>query len=107
MIQKLNVIDINSDNANDQFRYRGTYLHGVLEFEIGYDIFAFDRETNFKVGATKVIIESTGRRATFFLWQDDMMNKKGLYDSRGYLVYDNDPSYDFCRKNFESKEEMI
>jgi len=104
---KLNVIDINSDKANSDFRYRGTYLHGVLEYEIGYDIFAFDRPTNFKLGATKVIIEATDRRATFFLWQDDMMNKKGIYEYRGYLVYDNDPQYDFCRKNFEIKEECI
>lgn len=100
MIQKLNVIDINSEKANPDFRYRGTYLHGVLESEIGYDIFAFDRPTNFKLGATKVIIEATGRRATFFLWE-------GIFDYTGYLVYDNDPQYDLCRKNFEIQEECI
>ena len=42
MIQKLNVIDINSDNANEDFRYKGTYfaIHNVISrfFQFGIAI---------------------------------------------------------------------
>ena len=103
-MKKVNVIDINSEHANENYRYRGTYLHGVLETEIGYDIFSFDREISFPLGATKVIIESTGRRATFFLWEGD--SRRGQ-EYTGYLVYDNDADYDFCRNNFELKSQAI
>jgi hypothetical protein len=101
---KVDVVDFNSPEANSNFRFKGTYLHGVLEREIGYDIFCFDREVNFPLGATQLIIKSTGKRATFFLWKAD-----GERDRRfvGYLIYDNDVEYEFCRKNFELQRQMI
>ena len=100
---KVNVLSINSEQANEDFRFRGTYLHGVLEDEIGYDIFCFDREVSFPLGATQLIIKSTGRRATFFLWKGDS-RREGF---TGYLVYDNDVEYDFCRRNFELQKQTI
>jgi len=102
MIQKLDVVGINSKKANMKFRYPGTFLHGVLETETEYDIFCFTKKTSFELGATKVIIEKTGRRATFFLWEGDRFNQY-----RGYLVYDNDPEYEYCRINFENQEQCI
>jgi hypothetical protein len=101
---KIDVVDYNSEHANKDFRFKGTYLHGVLENEIGYDIFCFDREVNFPLGATQLIIKSTGRRATFFLWESEASREK---EFKGYLVYDNDVDYDFCRKNFELQKQMI
>ena len=104
---KIDVVDYNSERANRDFRFKGTYLHGVLEDEIGYDIFAFDREVDFPLGATQLIIKSTGKRATFFLWKDtnkDLLSRNAF---KGYLVYDNDVEYDFCRKNFELQKQHI
>ena len=101
---KIDVVDYNSERANRDFRFKGTYLHGVLEDEIGYDIFCFTREVNFPLGATQLIIKSTGKRATFFLWKDEASREQGF---KGYLVYDNDVEYDFCRKNFELQKQHI
>tara|TARA_R110000803_G_scaffold52140_1_gene107429 strand:+ start:136 stop:447 length:312 start_codon:yes stop_codon:yes gene_type:complete len=101
---KIDVVDYNSKKANRDFRFKGTYLHGVLEREIGYDIFCFDREVDFPLGATQLIIKSTGKRATFFLWKADGHRNRGFV---GYLVYDNDVDYDFCRKNFELQKQNI
>ena len=101
---KIDVVDYNSEHANKDFRFKGTYLHGVLEDEIGYDIFCFTREVNFPLGATQLIIKSTGKRATFFLWKSDAGRAERFV---GYLVYDNDVEYDFCRKNFELQKQHI
>tara|TARA_R110002167_G_scaffold234388_1_gene439635 strand:- start:12477 stop:12794 length:318 start_codon:yes stop_codon:yes gene_type:complete len=103
-IKKVDVLNYNEKKAKCDNRYPGTYLHGVLEQEIGFDIFSFDRKIHFELGATKVIITSTGRRATFFLWEvEDLRSREYL----GYLVYDNDPDYEFCRKKFENKAQCI
>jgi hypothetical protein len=101
---KIDVVAINDENANSDFRFSGTYLHGVLEREIGYDIFCFDREVDFPLGATQLIIKATGKRATFFLWK---ANTHRANKFLGYLVYDNDVEYDFCRKNFELQKQQI
>tara|TARA_B110000116_G_C16627480_1_gene486702 strand:- start:492 stop:803 length:312 start_codon:yes stop_codon:yes gene_type:complete len=101
---KIDVVDFNSEHAISDFRFRGTYLHGVLEKEIGYDIFCFDREVDFPLGATQLIIKSTGKKATFFLWKSDEPRAERFV---GYLVYNNDVDYDFCRKNFELQKQHI
>ena len=102
-MKKVNVIDYNSKHANKEFRYEGTYLHGVLEREVGYDIFCFSKEQSFQLGATRVIIEKTGRMATFFLWR----SLSGFRGFRGYLVYNNDIEYNFCRNQYEQQKDMI
>lgn len=99
---KINVVDYNDKGANLDFRYRGTYLHGELEEEIGYDIFCFDRPTEFKLGAHDLIIEGTGRPATFFLWEGDDMQ-----EFRGYLIYNDDEAFDFCERRYNDKSKMI
>ena len=101
-MKKLNVQDILDDGVNQDFRYHGTYLHGALEEEIGYDIFAFDRETDFKEGATEVLIEGTGRVATFFLWASPSFSKW-----RGYLVYNDDEEFEYCLRSFNDKKDFL
>ena len=103
---KIDVVAINDENANSDFRFQGTYLHGVLEDEIGYDIFCFDRQVDFPLGATQMIIKATGKRATFFLWKDES-RLQDINRFKGYLIYDNDVDYDFCRKNFELQKQRI
>jgi hypothetical protein len=102
-IKKVNVLNYNNHDAKEDNRYKGTFLHGVLEQEIEFDIFSFDRKIHFELGATKVIIEATGKRATFFLWESNLDSREYL----GYLVYDNDPDYEYCRNNFENKKQSI
>jgi hypothetical protein len=99
MTQKFNVVDYNDKHANKEFRYQGTYLHGILEKEIGYDIFCFDRPSYFTFGATRVIIEKTGRMATFFLWKG-----WGGNQYRGYMIYNNDPDFESIRLAFENED---
>ena len=101
-MKTLNVRSINDETANEDFRYAGTYLHGELETQIGYDIFAFTEATNFEEGAHEIIIGHTKRPATFFLW-------KGTYCAkwRGFLVYNNDYDYKYCKEQFINKKQQI
>lgn len=101
-MKTLNVISINDETANEDFRYKGTYLHGELETQIGYDIFAFTEATNFEEGAHEIIIGHTKRPATFFLW-------KGIHFAnwRGYLIYNNDYYYEYCKKQFINRSQQI
>lgn len=39
-----------NDKYQEKFRYKGTYLHGLMEFKYQYDIFSFDRDTNYSPG---------------------------------------------------------
>ena len=102
-MKKVNVIDINDDASNDDFRYPGTYLHGELEDEIGYDIFAFDRKTEFVEGVNDVLVEESQREATFFLWANE-----GTFQLwRGYLVYNDDAQYERCKRAFINRDSHI
>lgn len=102
-MKKLNVINYNDAEANKDFRYPGTYLHGELEDEIGFDIFAFDKETDFGVGEHEVFIEESGRHATFFLWTGDHHIRKW----RGFLIYTDDSEYYYCKRAFLTREVNI
>jgi len=102
-MKKLNVVDFNDEGANHLFRYGGTYLHGELEDEIGYDIFCFDRETDFTEGAHEVLIEGTGRVATFFLWKSPIEN----WGWRGLLVYNDDADFDYCNRQFKDRVDCL
>jgi hypothetical protein len=96
-MRKIDVINYNDESANDDFRYKGTFLHGELETEIGYDIFCFTEPSYFTYGATEVIIKRTNKVATFFLWRGDKFNQY-----RGYLVYNDDKEFKQCKMNFEN-----
>jgi hypothetical protein len=102
-MKKLNVLDINDENANYKFRYRGTYLHGDLEEEIGYDIFAFDEDTDFGEGEHRVLIKESARHATFFLWKGDHSSSEWL----GYLVYNDDSDFYHCERAYLTKSQII
>ena len=102
-MKKVNVLDFNDEGANHLFRYPGTYLHGELEGEIGYDIFAFDIETDFQEGAHEVLIEGTGKVATFFLWK----SPERQFDWCGLLVYNDDSEFDYCHRRFRDRTSRI
>ena len=107
-MKKVDVIDINDEGSNEDFRYPGTYLHGEIENEIGYDIFCFDRETDFKEGVNDLIIYGTGRKATFFLWVAKSQCYIGsIYEWRGLLVYDDDEEFEYCLREFNNRSEFL
>lgn len=88
---------------NEKFRLRGTYLHGELEREMGYDIFCFEKLLVLMPGKHKFVIN--GKPATLFLWEHLMDSDRDKW--RGYLVYDNDEEYSFCENNYEIKKQLI
>lgn len=95
---------------NEDFRFAGTYLHGELETQNGYDIFAFDRKIELDEGAHDFMINN--RPCTFFIWKDEHChtrekNGKIVKYWRGYLIYKSDEAYEFCKKNFKKREQLI
>lgn len=101
-MKTLNVRSITDETANVNNRYEGTYLHGELETQIGYDIFAFVEETNFEEGAHEIIIGHTKRPATFFLWKGTVFTRW-----RGLLVYNNDEAYEYCKSQYINNSKHI
>ena len=99
-MKTVNIISANEPNANFFNHYNGTYLHGELEEETGFDLFCFDREVKFDCGKTEVLIEVTDRVATFFLWAGE----KGWY---GLLVYNDDEKFQECVDCYDRKEENL
>ena len=87
---------------NEEFRYKGTYLHGKLEIDMGYDIFCFDRKLDIKEGIHSFIINSIP--STLFLWKGDI-NLGSVW--RGYLIYNNDEEFEWCKENFNNKKQFI
>ena len=86
----------------EKFRFRGTYLHGELETEMGYDIFCFEKELNLDIGKHYFIINN--KPSTLFLWKGD---EYMVSEWRGYLVYDDDTEYDWCKDRYEKQKQLI
>ena len=103
-MKKVDVLGWNNPRVVMDYRYGGTYLHGELEDEVGYDIFAFTTDVTFEEGINKVIIRKTEREATFFLWS---VKKSGMFPWRGFLVYDDDEDYDHCLRAFQKRKNHI
>ena len=103
-MKNLKIFTAEHEKFNDKKRYKGTYLHGKMEQDYGYDIFSFERKQKFETGVHE--IEINGKDCTFFLWRPDEF--KGVYGWRGFLIYANDSE---ARKhalfNYNKKSCMI
>jgi len=92
-----------SENYKDHNRYRGTYLHGILEREYGYDIFSFNQTTNFKEGIHDVTIN--GLECFFILWRSRM--RSSISPWAGYLITKNDPDVGYCLNKYIKQSACI
>jgi len=89
---------------NDDFRYGGTYLHGQIQDDNEYDIFAFGEATDFKEGVH--VFKVNERWCIFFLWRIEGFVPTGEW--RGYLIYANDyEELEFASKRFNERREHI
>lgn len=87
---------------NYENRFGGTYLHGTLEQENHYDIFAFEKKMELEEGAHDFLIDK--RPCTFFLWKSNFRTKYW----RGFLVLKSDKEdYEYCKCAFEEREQNI
>jgi len=96
------------DKYNDNNRYQGTYLHGKLESDFGYDIFAFDRKQNFDQGIHNFTLNVEGKEqdVTFFLWKNRLPNRGNPW--RGLMVYSKDEqSYQYALEKYKIKTELL
>ena len=106
---------VENPEYNDDFRYSGTYLHGELEQEFGYDIFALDRAIQFPEGIWLIQREDNRRMMLFLLWNDDQngfrqkeSDEKHRILWRGYLIYADDyESVEHCTRAFNRRESTI
>ena len=95
--------DYENENWNSNNRFRGTFLHGEIESDLGYDIFCFTEKLELRTGIHMLKINE--KNCTFFLWEPESTLR---FEWRGLLVYDNDvPSYDYGLKCFNEKEDCL
>jgi hypothetical protein len=88
---------------NDDFRYGGTYLHGQIETDNHYDIFAFSKKTDFEEGIHYFKVND--RWVVFFLYKPERFT---MNEWRGYLVYANDyEELVFCAEQFNKRKQDI
>ena len=71
----------------EDFRYRGTFLHGELQSKLGYDIFSFNQETNFEEGIHSITVN--GISCYFYLWKTTSIDSN-IIPWRGLLVIQTD-----------------
>ena len=84
--------------------YKGTYLHGIIQDVLGYDIFSFDRKIKLNEGVHHFTLG--GADVTYFLWVN--RDKKSIHKYRGYLVFSKDlKAYDFALKQYTRREEIV
>ncbi len=102
-VYRIDVYSAHDDKYQDELRFEGTYAHGELETELGYDIFSFSRNPNINgQGHYEFIINE--RLATFFLWKSEIdMGSKW----RGYLIYNTDKDYSWAKEQYKSKPNLI
>ena len=96
------------EKYNYKNRFRGTYLHGYLEEQYGYDIFAFGRKKGFAEGIHNLtIIDNRGKEqdVTFFLWKGEV---KPLAEWRGFLVLTIDKkAYQYALKCYTERKQLL
>jgi len=84
LFQTVDIISMQDDEFEDDNRYKGTYLHGRLEKEIGYDIFSFKHKLYINPGEHHFMHNQ--EEVIFYLWK----TKGSDQEYRGFLVYAND-----------------
>ena len=84
---------------NEDNRLAGTYAHGELETQLGYDIFSFEHKPTYEEGIHKMKVFN--RPATLFLWKNRQYHP--FHEWGGYLIYDTDHDYDWAKQEYEKK----
>jgi len=102
-MKNLKIFTSLEDNFKPNNRYLGTFLHGKMELDYGYDLFSFERKQKFDEGVHE--IEINGKDCTFILWKSK--EERNPYPWRGYLIYSEDESRSFCINNYKQKKEYI
>jgi hypothetical protein len=104
---KTNVIlgnDYDNPNWNEANRFRGTYLHGDIERDMGYDIFCFTEKLELTGGIH--LLEINNIPCTFFIWESIEFPIRSEW--RGFLIYTSDlESYVYCKECFDDKQELL
>lgn len=90
--------DCDNQNWNDENRFNGTYLHGEIATDKGYDIFCFTEKLELGEGIHNIKVDD--RECAFFLWESKL---RGYVEWRGLLIYSTDPEYDYCYTKFIEK----
>lgn len=93
-MKALTITTATEDGFKSENRYRGTYLHGKLETDFGYDIFSFDRKQDFDQGIHNFTLNVDGKEqdVTFFLWKNEHYTIR-MEPWRGLMVYTKDTEY--------------
>lgn len=86
-------------------RYRGTYLHGILEGEKGFDIFSIDTDDTIPVGLNSFINKDNGKELVLMLWMNKDQTDKDIF--RGYMIYVDDPDFDYCLTHYKNKSSIL
>jgi len=81
-------------------RLQGTYAHGELETQLGYDIFCFSEKLDLSPGQYSFKVFE--RPATLFLWRGDRYAKW-----RGFLIYDTDKDYQWARDKYLTQDKFL
>tara|TARA_R110002049_G_scaffold309180_1_gene518109 strand:- start:7737 stop:8048 length:312 start_codon:yes stop_codon:yes gene_type:complete len=95
------------DKFKNDNRYTGTYLHGKMETEYGYDIFSFSRKKKFETGVHNFTIRNKNDEevdVTFFLWKAEQPSDWW----RGFLIYTKDEkAYRYCLESYRERKQNI
>lgn len=92
-----------NNKFREKFRYKGTYLHGLMELNYQYDIFSFNEHTDYSPGIHNLTIND--KDCVFFLWESDRPSEC-LY--RGFLVYsDDEESMKFAQESYNNKKQLL
>lgn len=102
----MKIITGNQEGYNFRFRFAGTYLHGQIENDYKYDLFAFNIPISLSEGIHHFTLDC-GRDVLFFLWHDTS-SLEGVRAWRGLLIYADDYSNVlYALKSFNTKKQNI
>lgn len=95
------------DDIHKHKRYRGTYLHGKMQDDYYYDIFAFVDPVDYdQEGVYRLTVNNTP--CLFFLWIPEHPRVREMYPWRGFLVYENDKeAVAWAKARFQTRKEQI